>query len=235
MNGKNGDRIERPPGESLWTDVRTLWFSPAGLFRSLAERPRSRGALVLLLAVVLLSTVLTLQVLLDTMEERGAEEIRARGGGAESLDLLRHPAVRAGLVLMAPIALLAFLIASAGAAFLLLSVTGGAEVDETFARLFRVATWAKLVEIPRMLLWVPIVLAKGSAEVSFGPAAFFSRDPESPLLAVLTSLDLFSVWFLALYILGARIVLRVSGRRAAAAVLVPWALWQVIKVAASSV
>jgi hypothetical protein len=226
-----GGELESPP--RFWNDLWALWVSPSRLFASLRESPRSRLALLLLLALVTAATILTLDVLLETIRAKGAAEAGARGGGEEALRFLGHPAMRVGIVLLAPATLLLVLVAHAGAAYLLLMLTGGVEEGAPFAGLFRVVVWAKLVEVPRMLLWVPLVLAKRDAEVYFGPAALFSGDAESRLVRVLGAFDLFSLWFLVLVAIGTAVVLRVSSKRAAGAVFGPWVLWQAVKAAAS--
>jgi hypothetical protein len=211
------------------SDALSLWFAPRLLFASLRERPRSRFALFLVLVTITLATVLALDVLLDTMRSRGAEEIRMRGGGEEALQVLESPFARIGIVLLGPVSLFLLLLVSAAASYLLLMVTGGMEEERPFPALFRCVVWAKLVEVPRMLLWVPLVLAKGDAEVFFGPAALFPGETRGPLPRLLEAFDLFTIWYLYLFALGTVVVLRVSPRRAAAAVLVPWALWQIVK------
>jgi hypothetical protein len=232
MSEKN--EVERPAPRArsgFWSDCVALWFSPAGLFSSVAERPRSRAALVLLLVLVTLSTLATLDPLLETMQSRGAAEIRERGGNPETLEILSGPWVRAGLAVTAPLLFLLALAAHAGGAYLLLALTGGTDAPRPFARLFHVATWGRLVQVPRLLLWVPLVLARGSGEVYFGPAAFVSSDGHSPLFTALAALDLFSIWFLVLFALGIKIVLRVSGLRAAVAAVLPWGIGQAIQIA----
>ncbi|RPJ40330.1 MAG: hypothetical protein EHM19_13850 [Candidatus Latescibacterota bacterium] len=222
-----------PPGQSgFLDDLAALWLGPTRLFSSLRAAPRSRLALALLLVVVAAATLLTIDVLLATMKARGAEEVAARGGqGAESLRLLEHPATRIGIVLVSPATLLLVVVAHAVGGYILLMLTGGAEGEKPFMSLLRVVVWAKLVEVPRMLLWVPLVLVKRNAEVYFGPAAFLPGDADPRLLSVLGSLDLFSIWFLALLVLGIAVVMRVSRRRAAAAAILPWAVWVAVKAA----
>ncbi|MBM3319297.1 MAG: YIP1 family protein [Candidatus Eisenbacteria bacterium] len=232
MSGSS--EVERPSPDGrpgFWNDCLALWFSPAGLFSSIAERPRWRAALVLLLVLVTLSTFVTLDPLLETMQSRGAAEIRERGGSAEALEILRGRTVRLGLVVTAPLLFLLALAAHAGGAYLVLAATGGLGVERPFTRLFQVATWGRMVQVPRLLLWVPLVLAKGSGEVYFGPAALAAGEGRSALFAVLVALDLFSIWFLVLYALGIKIVLRVSGLRAAVAAVLPWAIGQAIQIA----
>jgi hypothetical protein len=135
------------------------------------------------------------------------------------------------MVVVAPLTLTLLLVAYSGVGYLILMLTGGTDAENPFASLWRVAVWSRLVEIPHMLLFVPIALAKGNAEVFFGPAAFFADEPGSSAFRLLAGLDLFAVWFLALFVVGTRIVLRVSTPRAAAAVLIPWCAWQLLKVA----
>ena len=87
----------------------------------------------------------------------------------------------------------------------------------------------KLVEIPHLLLWTPLVLAKGSPEIFFGPAALVEADPQSKLFALLASFDLFHLWFIVLFVLGVRILLAVEWPRAVIVAALPWFSWQFLK------
>jgi hypothetical protein len=231
MVGATGEPAAESGPSGVRADLWSLWASPSVLFRSLAGRPRSRGAFLLLVVVITGSTLATLGPLVETMQARGGEELRAEGMDPRALRALESPLARAGMVVLAPLTLTLLLLAYAAAGFLILMLTGGTDAERPFASLWRVAVWSRLVEIPHMLLFVPIALAKGNAEVFFGPAAFFADEPGSSAFRLLAGLDLFAIWFLALLVLGTRIVLRVSAPRAAAAALVPWCAWQLLKLA----
>ncbi|MFH1278696.1 MAG: YIP1 family protein [Candidatus Eisenbacteria bacterium] len=220
---------DSPPRAGLLRDVPLLWFSPAALFGSIRERPRVRGALIVLVVVVVAATLLTLDVLVGTMMERGAESMRERGGDPSSLGFFGHPAMKAGIVVSGAVMLLLVLLVHSGGVYLALSLSGGVEEKKPFPWIFRAAVWAKLVEIPHLVLWVPLVLAKGGPDVFFGPAALASEEGAGPWFPLLSALDLFTLWFLALFAIGVSVLLRVRGLRAAATVFAPWVVWQLAK------
>jgi len=211
------------------SDLWSLWTSPGTLFQRLREKAPVVIPLFVLLVVITLSTAIALPVLTETMVEKAEESIRKQGGDPAGLRFLEHPAMKAGIVVVAPIMILILLLAYTLAAYLILTLTGGVDEPKPFGRLFAVVTWSKLVEIPHMLLWVPIALLSRNAEVYFGPAALLSADSPEWLLQIVAAFDLFTLWFLGLFILGASVVLRISMGRAALAVLLPWGLWQVLK------
>ena len=145
-------------------------------------------------------------------------------------EMANHPAAKVSVLLSTPVSLLVFLLAFSAIGWLFLALTGGAQEPKPFSALFRAAAWAKLVEIPRMILWTPLALVKGTPMVFFGPAALLGGAPEGKLFTALAALDLFTIWYLALFVIGARILLRISAGRAAVVVILPWALWQAVRV-----
>jgi len=212
-------------------DIGRLWFAPGALFRSIRERPRSKGVLIVLLVVVALATLLVLDIVMEEASQRGLDAIQERGGdGAAGMKAMEHPAMKALVVVAAPVSLLLFLLVFSGASYLFLQLTGGTEEEKGFAALFRAAAWAKAVDIPRMVLWVPLVLVQRSPEVYFGPAALLPAESRGALFAALSALDLFSIWFLVLFVLGARICLKLTTSRAVLVVVAPWFLWNLLKV-----
>lgn len=213
-------------------EIVALWISPVQLFESLRDRPRSLWIVVILLVGIALSTFLTVDILMEIGIEKAMEAAAERGADpGEMAGYLNSPFARALPVAVAPITLLLFLVVSAGASYLFLTFTGGVNKEKPFRILFRVAVWAKLVEIPRMLFWTPLVMMKGTAYVFFGPAVLLSGEPHGKMFTLLSALDLFTIWYLALFVLGTKICLSIPTRRAAIVVLVPWVIWNAIKVA----
>ncbi|MBN1826351.1 MAG: YIP1 family protein [Candidatus Eisenbacteria bacterium] len=216
---------------SFGKDLIALFLTPVRLYESVREHPRCRWAVILILVVLFLATFLTLDILIQEGMRRGAEQAAERGmDAARMAEMADHPAAKISILLATPVGLIVFLLGFSAAAWLFLALTGGAPEPKPFAALFRAAAWAKLVEIPRMILWTPLTLAKGTPMVFFGPAALLRGAPEGKLFTALAALDLFSIWYLVLFTVGARTLLRISTGRAAVVVILPWALWQGVRV-----
>ena len=54
-------------------DIGRLWFAPGALFRSLRERPRGKGVLLVLLVVVALATLLVLDIVMQEASQADLE------------------------------------------------------------------------------------------------------------------------------------------------------------------
>jgi len=75
----------------------------------------------------------------------------------------------------------------------------------TYPQLLGVLFWANFVSVGlASLVKLPLILAKGSSlTVSLGPALFFAgRGPLDPVFQFLSFFDVFSLWGLALIVLG---------------------------------
>lgn len=229
MHDDPGPAAETPSPIGGVRDIPALWFSPTPLFESIRERPRIRAALIVLVVLMAAATLLTLDPLVDAMKEKGTEAARERGGERTELAFFDHPAMKAGIVVSGPVMLFLVLLVHSAAVYLGLTLSGGVGEKKPFPALFRAAVWAKLVEIPHLLLWVPLVLAKGSPEVFFGPAALATEESAGAWFPLLSAIDLFTIWYLVLFALGVSVLLRVSRTRAAAVVFTPWIVWQMVK------
>jgi hypothetical protein len=89
-----------------------------------------------------------------------------------------------------------------------------------------------LITVPLLLTTEsidPEVAQRGSLLAS-SPAFFLPEDAPRALQALLSSLDVFSIWCIVLLIIGFGVSNRLSKGAAAAVVLVPWVLWIAIKV-----
>ncbi len=212
-------------------DVWSILISPIRFFQSLEERPRWVGAAILLLIV----TAAGFALMLDETVEFGREQAMKDLPDEESREKLEkffdHPILKV-VVVIAPggTHLLSTLLYGA-IALLILTVTGGGLPPKPFGRIFSVGVWAKLVEIPHIILLVPLTKITGSPEIYFGPAAILQGDMTDKLFRFAAGFDIFHLWSVALFVIGLRICLKISNRRALLAVGLPWLVRQLIRLA----
>lgn len=216
--------------------------APGRTFPSFRERPRWLLPLVLLVVLaVALSLVLTpkldmTEVMRETLEKSGREvsenELAQQVEMAESFQWL-------GTISQVVLQPVFFLLIAA--VFLACFRMLGSEVD--FRQSLAVTTHGFLPYAVATLLSIPVVLARdevGMDEVRSGSfvksnlAAFAGEETAAPLLALLGSLDLFSIWTLALLAIGYRLVAAVSRGSAWGVVLVLWGLYVAGKAALAS-
>lgn len=141
----------------------------------------------------------------------------------------------AGLVaglLMAPVMMLVIAAVFAGASYLVLAAL---TERASFQKHLTLCLWSSIVWSAGALASALVVRAGGIEEIrsardamaSFGPAVFF---PEAGAVwfAVLSSFDLFALWFYLLVAVGAMHIFRLSGRAALLAVAPIWLINVVI-------
>lgn len=74
------------------------------------------------------------------------------------------------------------------------------------------------------LFFTVLALARGSVDISFGPAAFLSDDALA-LKTFLRAFDLFEVWVFALQMIGVAIVTGMPQKKARTAVVILWVIY----------
>jgi hypothetical protein len=215
---------ERPPG--FLTRIAFTFASPGRLFAAVDQRPGTWWQPLLLVAIVngllihLIFDRVIVPAQIEAMEERGMEGAaidQARdfleGGAGRSLAI-------ASTVLGTPI------VALVGAlAIHVLAVTflGG---RGRFSRTWGVMSHVLLVGLPENAAKVPVMLADGSPEVSFGPALFLPRGEPSPFLFnLIAQVDAFTVWKVILLAAGLAAVHRIARGPVLIACFLLWGVW----------
>jgi len=85
---------------------------------------------------------------------------------------------------------------------------------------------ANLVELPGVIVKLPLMIAKKTAAITIGPAAFLSSEAaESVGGLLLARLDLFGLWRWALLTLGLAVMARTTVKRAASFTVPLWLFW----------
>jgi hypothetical protein len=233
-----GDGPDPGPVASLWGAL----LSPEATFRALARRPRWAVALIVLVilaiafALVLTPRMDMEKVVREALEESGQEvsesQIEQQVALAEQFGWV---GVASQVLLQPGIYLLM------AAIFLALFRMLGSELD--FRRSLSVTVHGFLPYGLATLLSIPVVLARQEVSMEEVQSASFLKSslaalaPEESgkaLLSLLGSIDLFSIWTIALLAFGFRIVGRVSRGAAWGVVLTLWALYVAGKTALSA-
>lgn len=223
------------PDEAQGGALQSLWgvlLAPEKTFRALAARPHWLPAMLLLVAVALtLSLVVTpkldmKQVVRDAIEESGrdlsAAQLEQQLAIAEKF---KWAGTASQLVLQPAVYLI-----MAGV-FLVLLRLSGSEID--FRRSLSVSVHGMMPFLVATLLTIPVVLSRAtlsledvqnSSYLYSNLAAFAPESTAKPLLALLSSIDLFSIWTIVLLAMGYRIVGKVSNAVAYGVVLGLWAV-----------
>lgn len=221
--------------QSLWG----VLIAPEKTFRALAARPSWLPAMLL----TALSAWVLSMILVPRMDIRGAViealEKQDQELTAAQLDM-QVSIVTAFSKYSAPLIQPIFLLLAA-VLFLVVLRLLGSEID--FRRSLSVTLHAMMPLVLAALLTIPVALSrprismedvKGSRLLSSNLAIFAPDSVGAVPLALLSSVDLFSIWCVALLAIGFRIVGRVSPAAAWGTVLTLWLLAVGLKVGLAS-
>lgn len=206
-------------------------FSPDATFASIARRPDWVVPLVL---IVILS--LANGILVSSHIDFGAPAREAMAQNKnmtqEQMDRAEKMAVGMGKVakFIAPVISVIVLLIIAGALLLAIRLLGG---EGDFKQAFSVTCYAWVPNVIQSVLLTIIILAKGATAINpqiiptlvrSNPAFLVDMKTQPMAFALLSSLDLFTIWVVVLLVIGFAYVGRVSKAKAAAAVVSLWAI-----------
>lgn len=225
--------------DSAWGRLIAVLVSPSRTFESIAARPTWAVAMIVLVVLSAASGVLAWQRVDAEQMAQGTREAMIKQGqepSAEQLERIAGFQRGFGLgcsVVIPPVAyLLSALVLMAA-----LKLAGG---EIGFPASLAVTLHGMMPWAVAALLTVPVVLAQQSIDfhllqagilLASSAAAFVPPDTNPVLLAVLSSLDVFSFWTIALLTIGFAIVAKVSRGKAAATVIASWLVWVAVKIA----
>lgn len=222
-----------------WHSIWGVLVSPGKTFEALASRPSWLPALLLLVATAIgLSAIVTpkldmRQVIRDTIEERGANLSEAQiEQQVEMAETLKWAGTFSQIVIQP----LVYLIMAG--VFLIVFRLMGSDLD--FKQSLSVSVHGMMPFAVATALTAPIVFSReelsmqevqNSRFLFSNLAAFAPEEASKALTALLSSVDLFSIWALILLAIGFQIVGRVSKGTAFGVVLGLWTVAVAGKVA----
>lgn len=204
----------------------TLVFSdPASAFEKLVARPRWIGVFLLVLVVSIAGTQASYPLVMDMQREMSERSMENRQLTPEQEEMAMQrfsrpdsPVYRIVAIVLQVLGQLLWLMIMAGILMFGGNVLLGGE--STFKTLMAITAYSWLVLIPKTLLTVPLMLAKGSAAVSTSLQILIPSDQwMTPLGAALGAFDLFSIWMIFLLVTGISIAYRFSRAKAATLVI----------------
>ncbi len=222
--------------DSSFARVISVLTSPAKTFASIAERPTFVVPLVLLavlgaLVINVTFTKVDPQDLVRTIEEQG-RQMPAGGPAPETLLSISRWAGTAGALFISPLTYVVVALL-----FWVLLRLLGSEMD--FVRSLSVTVHGFVPFGVAALIGIPVALARDSISMADAQGGQFlqsnlgalaGEDTSQVVKALLSSVDLFSIWCIVLLVIGFRIVAKISKGAAWGSVLAIWGLGILIKV-----
>ncbi len=224
------------PLRPLWARALGIVVGPRAVFEELARRPAWLGAiLVLSIFSLVVSIFLYDPVILPTMMEQAEQQTTSSEQLARAEEMYASPVMKFFVSGMAGVGNFVWVFVTglllAGACSFLLGAAA------SWKQGVAVASHAFLVFLPRSILALPIMLSRGTADVSLGPGVFFPASEAEGfgghfLATFLGGLDLFNLWVLALAILGMAVATRQTtgrvGRVVVPGYIVILLIWSVL-------
>ena len=215
----------------------SVLISPSQAFASIRERPSWLVALVVILIIGIIGTALInpkidyAEMIEDSMEAQGREVPEDQMEGIIDFYEKFGPvmSIAGSFIPIIGYLLIAVLF------LVVLKLFGG---DLTFGQSFSTTVHAMLPQAVKGLLSIPVIFGKADfsyLDVRSGSilksnlGAFAPEDTSQLLLSLLSSVDVFTIWSVALLVIGYAIVGKVSKGTAAVAGIGLWILWILIK------
>jgi hypothetical protein len=212
--------------------LQSLWgvlLAPEKTFRALAARPTWLPAMLL----TVLSAFLLSMILVSRMDLKGAilEAIEKKGLELTASQLDLQVSIATAASKYSPLLIQPIFLLLAAVLFLVVLRLLGSEID--FRRSLSVTVHGMMPLVLAALLTIPVALSraqvsmqdvKGSRLLSSNLAVFAPDSVGSVTLALLSSIDVFTIWTVVLLAIGFRIVARLSAAAAWGTVLTFWLL-----------
>jgi hypothetical protein len=215
--------------DSPWGRPLGVLVSPQATFRSLAARPSWLPPLLILLVLFVAAQALAMQRIDMEAAVRDAMEKQDQPIDEQQIATIAAMQSKVGLacnVVIFPLAMLAL-----AAIFWGLANVAGGEID--FKRSLAVTAHGLMPNALSSLLTIPVILGRQEIDVAEAQhgllashlAAFAPEDAPAWLVALLARVDVFSLWSLALLVVGFAVVARLSKGAAVGVVGLLWLLW----------
>jgi hypothetical protein len=205
--------------------------SPDATFASIARRPDWVVPLVLIV-VLSLANGLLISPRLDFGAPAREAMSQNKNVSQEQMDRAEKMAVGMGKVakFIGPVISIIVLLIVAGVLLVAIRVMGG---EGDFKQAFSVTCYAWIPNIIQSIVLTIIILAKGATAINpqmiptivrSNPAFLVDMKTQPMAFALLSSLDLFTIWVLVLLIIGFAYVGRISKAKSAAVIISLWAV-----------
>ncbi|HEU4521364.1 MAG TPA: Yip1 family protein [Thermoanaerobaculia bacterium] len=229
------------PAKSGWARLAGVLFAPVETFRDIARKP---DIIIPLVAIVLVSAVIAIVMAPRVDFESAMREQMAQSNpnlAKDDLDRMVRfsTALSKAFVYVSPIINVIIFAIVAGILLLAFRLFGG---EGTFKQAFSVTMYSWLPMIIGGVAAIIVMLVRGtvSAEdlstlVMSNPGFLVDMKENPVAFAFLSSIDVFTIWTLVLFIIGFSFLSRMPRGRSAAIVLTLWGLMVLTKVGFAAV
>ena len=205
------------PIMSLPRRIIGIFTSPRAVFEYLRENPRVLGALLVVCLVALAATLPICNVIIqDQTAKMQAKPNMTPEALARATSVMKVTVPITGVL-----GNLVIIFALAGIYVFLANIILGGSTP--FKRMVAGVAHVSLVGIPSAIVRVPLIIAKGTSDVTLSPAAFLPADAHNTFLYhLLAQCDVFFIWMMGLSALAISVLAGIPTRKAVTAIVVLW-------------
>ena len=205
------------PVMSLPKRVIGIFTAPRAVFEYLRESPRVLGALVIVCVVALCATIpITNVIIQDQITKMQSKPNMTPEAIARATGVMKATVPITGVLGNIVI----ILVLAAIYLFIANIILGG---STNYKRMMAGIAHVSLIGILSSIVRVPLILAKGTSDVTLGPAVFLPTEQHKTFLYhLLAQCDVFAIWMLGLSALAISVLAGVPTRKATTAVVILW-------------
>jgi hypothetical protein len=229
---------EEPAAKGSLERLTGVLMSPDETFRDIARRPNVLLPLAVLFVVSLLSAVLIIPRIDFEATVRDQMERNPRAASMSPSDMDR--AVRFGTAFgkaigySSPVLAIAIWAVIAGALLIAFRMFGG---EGTYKQAFSVTLYAWLPLLIKSIITTVVAFTKSSIDatqmatlVTSNPAFLIDMKDHPVAFSFLSSIDLFVIWSLVLFVIGFSYVAKTTKAKSASIIVTLWAVVTIVKV-----
>jgi hypothetical protein len=194
-----------------------IYTAPSRVFEYLRESPRVLGAMVVVCVVALAATVpITNIVIQDQTAKMQAKPNMTPEGIAKATQVMKVTVPITGVL-----GNIVIILILAGIYLFLANILLGGATN--YKKMLAAVAHVSLIGVLSSIVRVPLILAKGTADVTLSPAAFLPAEQHNTFFYhLLAQCDLFAIWMLGLSALAISVIAGVPTRKATTAVVILW-------------
>lgn len=214
-----------------------VFTSPRETFTAIDQKPDWIAPMIVIIIITLIFTMITMPIQMPEQMQKQREKLEERGMSDEEIDQALATGEKIGKIfgpvgalIAVPVMLLLF---SLLFWFVGNIILGG---QTSFKKMFSVYTYTSLIGTVGLLIKLPIIVSKQSADVHFSLATFLSPDKsESLLYTILKNFEVFNIWHYVVLAIGFSVVYKFSMKKAGWTMAVMFILSILVTVAWSQI
>jgi len=208
-----------------------VFFSPKNTFEDIDRKPGWVVPLILILIIMIASTFITMKYGISERMETQREMMQDRGMTDDQIAMAEKVGKIIGPIWAAIITGVMLAIFTLILWFVGNIVLGG---QTTFSRIFSVYNYSFLIGMLGVVLSIPLIISKQTANVHFSLALLLPEDQSKTLLYnVLKAFGLFSIWQYVVLAIGFAVIYKFSMKKAAVPIFILFLFVSAISVAVS--